>query len=285
MNRAAGKGTLVALGCYKLTMRMNSAVQVGNSVINAGNPVDAPRTLWGTRSRAFLTAMWRDIAIVNWLVSEDLLSPFVPVGTALDTWRGKSFVSLVAFRFVDTRILRIPVPFHVAFEEVNLRFYVKRLYGAEVRRGVVFVKEIVPRACVAWLARALFNEPYVAAPMVHRIDSSSDLLNVRYDWTVAGKRHSLALSSDGLFRQLDPASHEEFITEHYWGYSKRRGGGTTEYQVAHPKWQVASAHSLAFDCDSVTLYGDPLGRALYSQPFSVFLASGSDVSLSFGRRI
>lgn len=235
--------------------------------------------------RTFLTARWCDLAMVNWEVPAELLSPYIPTGTQLDRWNGRVFISLVAFRFENTRVLHCPVPFHTHFEEVNVRFYVQRRCDGEVRRGVVFIKEIVPRALVARVARALFNEQYVAAPMWHQVERNPSGLNVRYDWTLGGRKHSLAISSEGTFRELESGSNEEFIIEHYWGYCKRRGGGTIEYQVTHPRWQVASASVVNFDCDSIAIYGSLIGNHLCSPPCSAFLATGSVVSVSFGRRI
>ena len=68
----------------------------------------------------FLTAEWRYLAMLNYVVNPKVLAPFVPAGTELDSWAGKNFVSVVGFRFLNTRVLRIPLPFHRHFEEVNL---------------------------------------------------------------------------------------------------------------------------------------------------------------------
>jgi hypothetical protein len=180
--------------------------------------------------------------------------------------------------------MKIPVPWHMNFEEVNLRFYVKRIVNGECRRGVVFVKEIVPRACIAIVAKRLFNENYVAAPMSHFIERQNGQLCVRYDWTIRDRTHSVTLHSDGTFREMSPGSQEEFIAEHYWGYCRQRDGGTIEYQVTHPKWQVAMVNEFSFACDAVALYGKELGEQLSSPPDSVFLANGSKVEVGFGQR-
>jgi uncharacterized protein YqjF (DUF2071 family) len=101
--------------------------------------------------RVFLTAEWRNLAMLNYEVDQSLLLPFVPSGTTLDQWEGKTYVSLVGFRFLKTRVLGLPVPFHTNFDEVNLRFYVRRRIAGDVRRGVVFIREIVPRWAIASL--------------------------------------------------------------------------------------------------------------------------------------
>src|SRR5690349_10650745 len=101
----------------------------------------------------FLTAQWKDLIIANYEVDPALLSSRVPGGTELDLQDGHCFVSLVGFMFLETRVLGVPIPFHVNFEEVNLRFYVTRRLQGETRRAVCFVKEIVPRAVIAAVAR------------------------------------------------------------------------------------------------------------------------------------
>src|SRR5688572_22928209 len=95
-----------------------------------------------------------------------MLAALVPHGTALDLWRGRCLVSVVGFRFLDTRVLGVPVPGHRDFDEVNLRFYVRRAHDdGALRRGVTFVREIVPRRAIALVARATYNEPYCTLPM------------------------------------------------------------------------------------------------------------------------
>jgi uncharacterized protein len=103
----------------------------------------------------FLRAEWRDLVMLNYEIDPDLLRSRIPAGTELDSWNGRTFVSIVGFRFLETRVLGVPIPFHRDFNELNLRFYVRRLAGDEWRRGVVFVKEVVPRRAIAWIARAL----------------------------------------------------------------------------------------------------------------------------------
>ena len=104
----------------------------------------------------FLTARWVDLAMVNYEVDPALVRALVPAGTELDLWSGRCLVSVVGFQFLETRVLGLALPFHRNFEEVNLRFYVRRTVGDEARRGVVFVKEIVPRRAIAWMVAKRF---------------------------------------------------------------------------------------------------------------------------------
>jgi len=223
--------------------------------------------------------------MLNFEVAPELLKAQVPPGTELDSWNGRTFLSMVGFRFLDTRIRKIPFPFHRNFDEVNLRFYVRRRTTDGWRRGVVFVKEIVPRAAIAWAARTLYNEPYVALPMQHVIRETPGQSYVEYSWRFGGKRHLLSVQTRSAPQPIAPGSEEEFITEHYWGYTSQRDGGTMEYNVEHPPWRVSQVAASNFECDVAALYGEIFREPLSVQPSSAFLAEGSAVTVFSGRRI
>src|SRR5471030_2567225 len=204
---------------------------------------------------AFLTARWVQLAMANYEVDRDLVLPLVPQGTELDLWSGRCFVSLVGFQFLDTRVLGVGIPFHRDFDEVNLRFYVKRLVGGEARRGVVFVKEIVPRRAIAWVANALYNEKYVALPMSHDDKTTGSPRTLEYSWQHNNKWCRLRMTLDGAPYLPEARSEEAFITEHYWGYTTQRDGSTREYQVEHPRWNVWKGIDPELACDVGAFYG------------------------------
>jgi uncharacterized protein len=234
----------------------------------------------------FLTAEWRAAVMLNYEVDPGLLHKFVPAGTVLDFWSGKTFVSLVGFRFLNTKVFGVPILFHRNFDEVNLRFYVRRREGSEVRRGVVFVREIVPRRVVAAIARAVYNENYVALPMSHNIQPRSDGgLEVEYGWRTRRGWNRINLTSSGEPALPQEGSEEQFITEHYWGYAAQRDGGCVEYRVAHPSWRVWRSGHAKLEGDMEELYGRDLAAALQSPPASAFLAEGSAVTVYRGRRL
>jgi uncharacterized protein YqjF (DUF2071 family) len=228
--------------------------------------------------KVFLTAEWRQLAMLNYEIEPSLLAPFVPRGTELDCWNGKTFVSMVGFRFLKTRVLGVPIPFHRDFEEVNLRFYVRRKADDGWRRGVVFIKEIVPRAAIAFIARKFYNEPYIALPMAHRVEAGA----AEYSWHFNGRSNSLKVVTRGEPQELRVGSEAEFITEHYWGYTAQRDGSTLEYRVEHPRWCVWDVQEAELDCDAAGLYGKQFATALSAKPSSAFLAEGSPVSVSKG---
>jgi uncharacterized protein len=235
--------------------------------------------------KPFLTAQWRHLAMFNWEVNPDVLRARIPAGTELDSHGGRTFLSLVGFCFLDARLRNLRVPFHVNFPEVNLRFYVKRIVGNETHRGVVFIQEIVPRACVAMVARRWYHENFVTARMSHEVCASGSYTRVKYAWMLRGKSYAMGLSTVGEYQQPAPGSDQEFITEHYWGYSRQPDGRTVEYQVAHPPWRVAGGTAPCLEGDFASLYGKEFGRPLQAPPTSMFLADGSSVAVGPGTRL
>jgi len=245
-------------------------------------PVGEPAAV---RTGRFLTGAWRSLVMLNWEVDPAILRPYVPRGTELDAWRGRTFVSCVGFLFTDTRVMGIPVPFHTRFEEVNLRFYVGRQGPDGWRRGVCFVREIVPRWAVAALARAVYNERYVALPMRHTVELGPRGGRVEYGWRLGERWCSVGASVEGEPAALTAGGEEEFITEHYWGYAAQRDGGTVEYQVQHPSWRVWTAHDARLDADVAALYGAEFAAPLAAPPSSAFVAVGSPITVRRPRRI
>ena len=236
---------------------------------------------------SFLTAEWRFLAMLNWEVEASLLQPLVPAGTELDDWNGRLHASVVGFLFQRTRVLGMAVPFHADFEEVNLRFYVHRKTESGFRRGVVFVKELVPRRLVAMVARRVYHENYVAVPMKHEIGFRADgsPSRVVYSWTHAGAEGRLRLEARPGLRSLEEGSLEQFLAEHYYGYVRQPGGATLEYAVEHPPWQVWPADEAAFEADAGPIYGEGFAAVLGRPPDLAFLAAGSAIRIRSGRTI
>ncbi|MBX9652151.1 DUF2071 domain-containing protein [bacterium] len=234
------------------------------------------------RQRPFLTARWQHLAMLNYEVPRDVLEPLVPRGTELDLWQGRCFVSLVGFMFLDTKVLGLPIPFHRNFEELNLRFYVAKTVKGELRRGVVFVKELVPRWAIATIARVVYGEPYSSCPMRHTIRKdpvTSHPISVGYDWKWRGRWNRIELEVSGEPCPLESGTEEEFITEHYWGYTRVGPNSTREYQVEHPPWKVWRAKSSFLDAEIEPLYGPIFAPYLTPPATSALLAEGSDVAV------
>ncbi len=231
--------------------------------------------------KKFLTAKWQDLIMANYEIEPDLLAEFLPKGTEFDLHKEKCFVSLVAFKFLDTKVLGIPIPFHTDFEEVNLRFYVKRKTSDEIKRGVVFVKEIVPRAAITFVAKMIYGEPYETWEMSHKGTEKE----ITYNWSKGGINNRIHIEIEENLGVPEENSHGEFIVEHYWGYTKRGESRTNEYKVEHPKWELHGINYAEIDVDFGKTYGKRFDFLSKTEPFSILLAKGSEVSVYRGDKL
>ncbi len=239
-------------------------------------------------SRAFLTAEWRNLVMLNYVVDPTVLAPLVPAGTILDHWQGRTYVSLVGFLFANTRLLGVPIPYHRTFEEVNLRFYVRRAAAGELRRGVTFIKELVPRTAIAGVARMTYNEPYESVRMRHSfgtLGESGVPTSVHYGWRSANHWNGIEVAPRGLGRRPDHDSEAQFITEHYWGYTRQRDGSTVEYRVSHEPWRVWDVAAPTVIGDWTATYGAAWSRILATPPSSTLLVDGSPVTVYVPRKL
>lgn len=228
--------------------------------------------------KVFLRAEWRKLIVANYVVDPAILQPFLPAHTELDLWEGKCYVSLVGFLFKNTRVKGIRIPFHVNFEEVNLRFYVRRMGpDGEWRRGVVFVKEIVPKWAITFVANTLYQEHYQTLPMKHEVHESEENLTVEYQWNYKGEWQKIGVTTEPQQVAIPEGSEEEFITEHYWGYTRINDQKTWEYQVEHPRWEVYPIKSYNVQIDTGRVYGQAFAHLRHEEPVSIYLAEGSEI--------
>jgi uncharacterized protein YqjF (DUF2071 family) len=268
--------------------------------------------LTGMSNRPLLTAEWRNLVLLNFPIPTEIIKRLAPPGTEPDLHNGQSYISIVGFCFENVRLFGIPFPGHTSFPEINLRYYVRRTVGMEVRRGVVFAREIVPRRAVSIVANRLYNENYITCPMHSEIQIAGAELSpkdsVAYAWKTPSRKRRPPTKKDVTVAPVYPASPigrhnrvsgqvaaplalpspgslEEFIVEHYWGYSHGRDGRTREYQVAHAPWRTAPADNVTWDCDITANYNSPLAEFLTARPACAIIADGSPVQVFRGRRL
>ncbi|MGX7667990.1 YqjF family protein [Flavobacterium pedocola] len=233
----------------------------------------------------FLTANWKNLILANYIVQPEQLKKYLPAGTELDYWNGNCYVSLVGFLFQNTKVLGFSIPKHTDFEEVNLRFYVKRFENGHWKRGVVFVKEIVPKRAITFVANSLYNEHYETRDMTHQNQLQAEILTVGYHWKNQSETHSIAVNAYDFATETDADSEAEFIMEHYFGYTKYNESTTYEYEVQHPKWKhyVIKNHQISIDFK--TVYGNDFAFLNQLEPTSVFLAEGSEIQVKNKQKI
>lgn len=235
-------------------------------------------------SSTFLTAEWRKLAMANYAVDPHVLAPYLPHKTEIDLWEGTCYVSLVGFMFLNTRLKGIKIPFHTHFEEVNLRFYVRYKDGDNWKRGVVFIKEIVPRPALTWVANTIYKENYETMPMGHLWEVKDATQRVEYRWKKR-RWNSFHIQTSIKPEPIMVGSEEEFITEHYWGYAQISPKRTTQYEVVHPRWDVYPTINHTIDVDFEGTYGQPFAFLKTVQPTSVFLAEGSEIAVRKGAEV
>ena len=228
---------------------------------------------------SFLSAEWRKLAIVNYEIDSHILNKHIPYGTELDLWNGKCYVSLVGFMFLNTKLLGCKIPFHVNFEEVNLRFYVKRVEGDNTKRGVVFIKEIVPKPALSFVANTIYNENYETMKMAHSWEERENDRLVEYFWQKGTNRNSFKLRAERETSLISKGTEAEFITEHYWGYARVNESKTNEYEVTHPRWEQYKVLDYEIEVDYGKIYGDKFDFLDDLNPCSVMLAEGSEITV------
>ena len=224
--------------------------------------------------RPFLTAEWLNVAAVTFAVDAEQLRPYLPHGATIDTLEGSPRVSLVAFEFRRTRVRGVAIPRHTEFPEINLRFYVR--HAGE--RGVVFIRELVPRRAIATVARLLYNEPYRCVPMSCSAQPTPDGgLEVRHRF---GPGSSLMVrgAAGAVVPPAGSAAH--WLTDHSLGVGRRRDGATRLYHVAHPTWALREVTDLALAVDFGGLYGRRWAWLGDATPSHLSLAAGSPVTVS-----
>lgn len=234
----------------------------------------------------FLSARWSNLCLFTYPVPPAVLEKRLPPGLELDTREGQAFVSLVAFDFLDTRVLGVGWPGYRNFAELNLRFYVRRRRSpaesaaqTPPERGVVFVREFVPRRLVARMARSIYNEPYLAAPLVSSVRDEPDKITVEHRLTFAGRTHTMSMTGSKPAFRPGETGVEHFFKEHHWGYGTGRNGRLLRYRVEHPVWDVYPVQSWSVDLDWAAVYGPEWAFLAGAQPYSTVLAAGSAIQV------
>lgn len=227
----------------------------------------------------FLLAEWNNLIIANYVVPKELLLPYVPYKTELDFFEQKTCVSLVGFKFLNTKVLGFSIPRHVNFEEVNLRFYIRHNDHGNWKRGVVFIKEIVPKRAVSFIANNLYREKYATMDMRHFHNDTRGCFEAGYEWQYKKKWNKISAVTDKRSKKIVPGSCESFFADHYWGYSRYSDTKTYQYQVEHPVWETLKVISHSIDCDFGSLYGKEFSFLNTENPASVLMTKGSEIRL------
>jgi len=224
--------------------------------------------------------------MANYKVPADILHKYLPYKTEIDLWNDICYVSLVGFMFLNVKVKGVRIPLHTDFEEVNLRFYVRHRDEKtnEWKRGVVFIKEIVPKPAIVFVANTIYKENYETMKMEHEWRIYDNKLGISYSWKKEDW-YNIKVISESSDKSIQPGSEEEFITEHYWGYTKIGDKKTSEYGVEHPRWNQYAVLNYEINADFGKLYGSEFSFLSKEKPVSVILAEGSEIKVKEGRMI
>jgi len=230
-----------------------------------------------------MTARWENLIMANYAIDEAKLKKYLPHGVEIDLYQGKSYVSLVGFLFKNSRIFGIPIPLLGTFEEVNLRFYVKRKESNGYKRGVVLINETVPYKPVAWLANKLYKEHYISIPTKHSIETHKSYKEVEFLWKTQSQWNKIGVEANILSEEMERGSFQEFIFEHYYGYTRLNDSSSQEYRIRHPRWNVNRVTKYDINCNFAEMYGPAFAELTHQEPKAVFIAEGSNVSIDWKR--
>jgi uncharacterized protein YqjF (DUF2071 family) len=228
-------------------------------------------------NKEFLRANWLRMASANYEVDPVILKKYLPFGTELEAHNGKHYVSLVAFRYCQTRLLNVPIPFHRMFEEINLRFYVKREVQPGVWRSeVAFTKLFFPKTALTLVAKYVYKENYETVKMLHEWKEDDKHLITNYglkngDW------HNFDLVTSKEAVPVLPGSDDEFFLKHYWGTSQINSDSCTLYKIEHPEWQKHVVMDSEINFDFGSIFGEEFAHLTHTEPDSIQLFDGSEV--------
>ena len=228
--------------------------------------------------KIFLTARWENLVLITYKVKPDMLLPFIPAGLEPDTINGNGFISLVAFDFFDTKVKGVKIPLHVNFPEINLRVYVKN----KDKRGVIFIREFVPRFFISLTANKIYNENYKSASIKSHIEKNGSVF-LSHTLKLKGKEYSINLQADNKPFQPAIDSTEHFFKEHEWGFGVNKKGQTLIYRVEHPFWEVLPVRKFEHNFDFGAIYGNEWKSLNSEEPYNITFAKGSEIKVFEGR--
>lgn len=230
----------------------------------------------------FLTAHWENLILISYRIPKEVLLPYVPMGTELESFEGDYFVSLVGFMFKNTKVRGLKLPNHINFEEVNLRFYVVDKQG---ERGVVFIKEIVPKWIIKEVANRIYKEHYSVSLMENRMQENRYGKKITYQWESHRVEQSISAKVEEEGIPLLEGSKAEFIVEHYKGYTKVNEEITFSYEVEHPKWEQCQVLDYQVKVDFEKNYGRKFAFLNTQIADSVLFFKGSEVVVRGKRKL
>ena len=236
-----------------------------------------------------LKARFSEIVALNFVIDPEILKPYVPKKLELDFFENETYVSLVAIVLKNIRVWGLPIQLPGQFGEFNLRFYVRRADGTKYQRGVCFLRDYVSSKSAAWILGSLFKADFRTVKMQYENTgfnsrNLSVIPTADYQWKLEDHWNRIRVKARKRMKKTGPGTKVGFILEHANKYSSR-GGATYEYSGSQPKWTIWDAAQANFTCDVKRLFGAEFVKPLATRPTSVFVATGSDVTVYRGTKL
>lgn len=216
---------------------------------------------------------------MNYIISPEILENYLPAYTIIDYFKGNCFTSLVGFPFRNVEIAGMKIPFYTDFEEINLRFYVKRFDGTTWRKGTVFISEIANKSALKFLANSFLHEKYQTLETRQEIKENSELIETKYSWRTWMNWQFLNLISEKPSESVAEGTEAHFIMDRSSGYQKYDTATTNEYGISHPKWNIYPIRSFDINVDFEESFDSNFPVLNETLPHSVILARGSSVAV------
>ena len=231
--------------------------------------------------KPLMRARFSELVALNFSIDPAILQPLVPRGLELDFFKDETYVSLIAMMLRDVRVFGFPIHIASGFEEINLRFYVRRRVGDSYRKGACFLKDYVSGAAAAWVLGRIFKAEFGRLKLKHKnsgFDPKEEnaIPEVDYQWKVDDHMNRVRVKAREKVQRMGADTKVGFILNHNNEYSCRNGK-TLEYAMARPQWVVWNAAQANFTCDVRKLFGPEFEKPLSRRPASVFVTSGSEV--------
>lgn len=234
--------------------------------------------------KLFLSAKWENLILITYDVDPEMLEQHLPRGLELDTINGRAFVSLVAFDFIENRVKGLKIPFHINFPEINLRFYVKSTVNGISRRGVVFLREFVPKLAITFIANSLYSEKYTTVKMNSRIETNG-VVFAEHKLSIHKNNYFIAIEAENKPYLPGTDTIEHFFKEHKWGFGTSGRGNTLIYKVEHPFWEIYPVIKFDHNIDFAALYGNNWAELNEKSPYNVTFAKGSSIKVYGGKKL
>jgi len=169
---------------------------------------------------------WNRAIFLHWEVEIEQLKSFVPDEIEIDLFKGKPWISLVAFTMEKIRPRFLP-PFSPIsnFDEINIRTYVK----SKNKTGVYFLSIEGGKKISCKIARSLSQLPYRYSK-IKRSENSFQSINPKFN-------DQLSIQFNIVNQTIEKQEIDHWLTERYALYQDSNQH-INEFEIHHLEWPI-----------------------------------------------